>query len=199
MIDVSERPTPCPPTAPVKKSPFLPGETIEIRRLGRLEETDLTVYIFRDVLEELIFASAFQPALTTTGILTGGFYRGPAGEYVEVRGYQDTAVVDTTRQFAERLRSDWEQLWRDRSLRQKGLLPLGWFVSRPGCAAKPGPFELITHLSYFNLRYQLFAMLDPLSRVLGVYRRLGQQRLENIAFNLIQGTTPRKEQRDAAE
>jgi hypothetical protein len=200
LREPAKPPAPYPPTAPVKKAPFLPSESLAIRRLGGVEGpsgSGVKIYVFRDVLEELIFTSSFRPAQTSTGVLTGGFYEGPAGRYVEVRGYQDTAVVESTLQFAQRLRRTWVELWRDRALQEAGLLPLGWFVSRPSCDGRPGPFELITHLSFFNRPYHLMCVLDALSRRLGFYQQVGEAELANMAFNLIESAAAKKEQVDA--
>ncbi|MCA9565347.1 MAG: hypothetical protein KC561_17735, partial [Myxococcales bacterium] len=65
---------------PTPKPPHLPNERLKIRRLGERRYADLTVYAFRDVAEELTYASAYHSDQVTAGILTGGYYSGPAGE-----------------------------------------------------------------------------------------------------------------------
>lgn len=173
-------------TNPVRKRLILPGEGLTVRRLGELNPDAMTVYCFHDVSEELIFSSEFRRAHTTAGILTGGYYLGPAGEYVELRGFRDVQMLEETSEFAEHLKRDWKHIVADSSLTEKGLRPIGWFVSRPGCHAEIGPFELILHLSYFSLPYQVLLMLDPLEQKVGLYILDEADRLVNIGFNMIE-------------
>jgi hypothetical protein len=169
-------------------------------------ETDasaaLTVYIFLDVAEELLFSARCRPSQTMTGILTGGYFEGPAGDYVEVRGFRDAVVVDSTLDYAERFSREWEMVQAAPDLVESGLIPVGWFVSRPGCRGQPGPFELIAHMSYFNLPHHQLFVMDPVSRTAGLYCQeqggdevYGRPLLRNIGFNLIE-TTARDEVSD---
>jgi len=181
---------------PIPKTPFLPSDRFSIRRIGSTENHDLTVYFFHDVIEELIYTARFQPALVTAGFLTGGYYSGPAGRYVELRGFQDSAVIDKEQAvfaFSRRLWRDWARQHQERKLRDSGLVPLGWFLSKPDCHGKPGPYELICHLTYFNLPYHLCLLLDPLEQVLGLYRQVREGYLENIGFNLIETISTRED------
>jgi hypothetical protein len=178
---------------PVPKAPFLPSDRFSIHRVGTTDSSNLTVYLFHDVVEELIFSARFQPAHKTTGFLTGGYYTGPAGEFVELRGFCDSAVVDNVQTFTRRLGANWHRLRRDRELLESGLVPLGWFVSKPDCGGKLGPYELICHLTYFNLPYHLCLVLDPIRHVLGLYRQVADGRLTNIGFNLIKTTKHRED------
>ncbi len=170
---------------PVPKAPFLPDDRFSIQRIGSTDNYDLTVYLFHDVIEELLFTAQFQPALKTAGFLTGGYYAGPAGRYVELRGFQDSSVIDSVRAFSRTIGMDWARLRHDRDLQESGLVPLGWFLSKPDCLGKPGPYELINHLTYFNLPYHFCLLIDPLRQVLGLYRQVDKGRLVNVGFNLI--------------
>ena len=173
-------------TQSVPKQPILPSESLSVRRIGTVNNSAMSVYLFQDVAEELVFSSRFHHAQTAAGILTGGFYSGPAGEYVEVRGFHDATVLDSTLDFADHLSRNWDDLVAYSDLVDQGLRPIGWFLSRPGCSAHLSPFELIVHLSYFNLPYQILLLLDPIEAKVGLYIGGEDDRLLNIGFNLIE-------------
>lgn len=185
-----------PTVLPVPKSPFLPSENYDIRRLGEHDTEAPTVYIFQDVAEELIFTAQFRVAQMSVGVLTGGYYEGPAGRYVELRGFDHSRVVESMLEFAHQLRMDWPSMRQDKTLLEARLIPLGWFVSRPGCKAQPGPFELMIQLSFFNLPYHIGILIDPVSRELGVYHSGGSSRMKNVGFNLIRAAAKQTEQED---
>jgi hypothetical protein len=173
---------------PVPKKPFLPGAGVSIRRLGRSETKPglPTLYVFGDVTEELLFASTFQPTQALAGYLTGGYYQGAAGRYIEVRGFHQSTVVDSSLEMARRLKQEWLALHKDPALSEAGLIPVGWFYSRAGSGARPGPFELIVHLTYFNRPYHVLWLLDPAQRLTGLYQQWPDGELCNVAFNLIE-------------
>ena len=173
-------------THPVPKKPILPSDSLSVRRIGTVNNSAMSVYLFHDVAEELVFSSQFRHAQTAAGVLTGGFSSGPAGEYVEVRGFHDATVLESTLDFADHLARNWSDLVAYSDLVEKGLRPIGWFLSRPGCGARLGPFELIVHLSYFNLPYQILLLLDPVEGKVGLYIGGEDGRLLNIGFNLIE-------------
>lgn len=175
---------------PVPKPPVLPSDRLSVRRIGELGGTRPTVYVFRDVLDELVFTARYRPLECTAGILTGGHYVGPAGPYVEVRGFCDSAVVESSHEFSQQLRQTFRSLQERADLAELGLLPLGWFVSRPGSQGRPGPFELITHCTWFNRPYHVCLVLDSEEERLGMYRQVEGCRLVNVGFNLIEPVTP---------
>lgn len=168
------------------KAPILPSRSLRIRRLGDPDHTVLTAYVFSDVIEELIFSSTYRGEQMAAGILIGGYYQGPAGEYIEVRGFRDDVTLDTTLDYAADLSGMWDLLMNDPELLDLGLRPLGWYVSRAGCRGQIGPFELIVHQSFFNLPCHVLLMLDPLESQLGLYAAEDGDRLANIGFNLIE-------------
>jgi hypothetical protein len=180
------------PVRPVPKKPFLPGRQVKIRRVGQPEASDLTVYVFYDVAEELVFASRFQPNVTLASLLVGGYYRGPAGLYVEVRGFRHSQIVESSLEFAAFLRRDWDRLQGDEELALAGLIPVGWSLSRPRSKARFGPFELLVQLSYFNRPYHVCLMLDPISRQAGAYRQVADGEIGNVGFNLIEPIANRR-------
>ena len=186
MANPSEKSATSLATHPVPKKPILPSDSLTVRRVGSVNSSARSVYLFHDVAEELLFSSQFRHTLTAAGILTGGYFAGPAGEYVEVRGFHGATVLDSTLDFAEHLRRNWNDLAAYSDLVEQGLRPVGWFLSRPGCGGELGPFELIVHLSYFNLPYQVLLMLDPIERKLGLYISGENDHLLNIGFNLIE-------------
>lgn len=174
------------PTRPVPKPPFLPDGRLRVRRLGPPTGDGLTVYAFFDVLDELLYSSNYHRNQAAAGVLVGGYYRGPAGDYVEVRGYTDLQVIESTLEYADRLDRDWAHLNAPSAMTEAGLRPLGWFLSRAESRAQATPFESLVHLSYFNLPFHVFLMIDPASRLAGLYLSGGGDRLRNVGFNVIE-------------
>ncbi|MBN1947574.1 MAG: hypothetical protein JW797_18035 [Bradymonadales bacterium] len=171
---------------PIPKQPFLPDDRFRIRRIGQPDGSGFTVYLFYDVAEEILYASEYRMALNSAGVLTGGYYRGAAGPFVEVRGFQNSAVVENSLEFAHHLQNQFRPIHQDPDLIETGQRPVGWFYSHPGSGAILGPYELMVQLSYFNLPYHLCLVLDPQQRRAGLYCNVGEARLRNIGFNLIE-------------
>ncbi len=184
MSELGDLPTA--PLRPTPKAPFLPNDRFRIRRVGKTDDVGVTVYAFFDVIEELLYASNYLPNQASAGVLTGGYYLGPAGEFVEIRGFRDSVLIESTLAFADTLKRDWERLRTDLTLVEAGLRPIGWFLSQPGCAGQLGPFEHIVHGSYFNLPFQLLLLLDPVKRLTGLYLNGADGRLRNVGFNIIE-------------
>jgi hypothetical protein len=178
---------------PTPKTPYLPNDRINIRRLGQIDHNNITGYVFHDVIEELFFASEFRTAQITGGILTGGFYEGPAGAYVEIRGFKDYILIEDTTEFLKYLDSNWETLIKDEGLAVAGLRPVGWYLSKPDSGAELGAFEFIIQMSYFNLPYSHFVLLDPIQKKMGMYSFNEDNLMRNVGFNLIEVTSPNTE------
>ncbi len=169
---------------PIPKAPFLPSARVRIQHFGQRHEAGPRIYLFADVLDELTRQAAWRPDPCVC-LLTGGFYDGPAGPYIEIQGFAEAAWLEHTREaqgvFKRRYKALRETLARD-SPEQRVV---GWFHGLPGCGGQPDPEVLLVHMTWFNLPFQVCMLLDPQDERLGFFHRGPDGALHNVGFKLI--------------
>ncbi len=168
----------------ISKAPVLPSRRIAITRLGQHGEDGPTVYIFADVLDEIIVHASYREDLAAT-LLLGGYYQGPAGPYVEIQGFAESIYVARTLDLF-RLFQEGHQRVRDNLARDNPhQCILGWSHNISGQNAEVSAQSYLIHRTFFNRPEQIFISMDVSQELLGAYRVGQGKKMENLGFNLI--------------
>lgn len=170
---------------PLRKPPLLPSSRIRIRRFGQHDTDGPTVYIFLDVLDEIIFHTRYRQGDQSAMVLTGGLFEGPAGPFVEVQGFMEAMYVGSTADWLTTLQHRYPIVRDHLQHTSPQTSVLGWMLGVPGGRATMDASALVVHLTFFNLPHQLLLAVDPISGEMAVYRRGPDGRMRNIGFNVI--------------
>jgi len=168
----------------LQKPPLLPSRRIRIRRFGQHDPNGPTVYVFLDVLDEIIFHARYR-AEPSAMLLTGGLFEGPAGPYVELQGFMEAMYVGSTDDWLTTLQHRYPIVRDHLQHTSPDTAILGWVHGVPGGDARIGTDALVVHLTFFNLAHQLLLAVDPRTEQLALYRRGPDGRMRNIGFNVI--------------
>lgn len=144
------------------------------------------VYVWEAVVSELLQSLALAPDETRAGLLTGHYHEGRLNGWLAWDGFAELSPVASVAEFANELRADWD-LVRNRLTRGAGDPELiGWVLSRPGSGAILRPVDAMVHRSFFNLPWQITAIIDPAEERFGVYGADAEGELVNLGFCVIQ-------------
>lgn len=174
-------------TRPVRtssKAPLLPSDRIQITRLGPPGEKGPTVYIYADVLEEIIYHANYRDSDSAT-LLLGGSYRGPAGEYVEIQGFAESTYLDKTLDLYGIFSRSYTGVCADLAQNNPVQSVLGWSANTRQTLAKMSRDQLIIHRTFFNAPQQIFLALDTEQEALSLYRHDETGKVFHLGFNLI--------------
>ena len=171
----------------IQKSPVLPSEHVVIERHGQLGGEGPTVYVYADVLDELMFHGAYrdEPSLS---LLLGGSYDGPAGPFVEVVGFCASQYVADLASASEQVGLAYRRILEDAE--PDSVQVLGWSCATEGSDALMDLAALRLHLTWFNFSQHIFLSIDPAAKTYGFYRRSVAGGMVNVGFNLIRNQKP---------
>lgn len=156
-------------TPPELRSPVRSSELWEVIPMGADARSGAQIYLWADMLEELIYAALSRPEVTQSALLSGQYYQGPDGPFVEVRGYADLSRYDSTSEMLRELNDDWTLL-NNRVERQGGNLRIvGWSLLKPGTSNALSRAAQVVHRTFFNLGFQILLEVDPQERRVVVY------------------------------
>lgn len=164
------------------KLPFVASDQLRLTRFGPEGEAP-TVYLFADVLDEIIRHAAWRPELAAT-LLVGERYQGPSGPYLELQGFAESSYVSKPRDLVERFQQGHPRTCEQ--LEGQGAQRiLGWSLDDKGAAAGASREAWLLHRTFFNLPEQLFLALDTAGEVLAIYRLDEGKNPFSVGFYLI--------------
>lgn len=169
---------------PIQKPPLLPSARVHIRHFGERDAEGPMIYIFADVLDELLLQASYRGD-PCVAVLVGGHYMGPAGAYIEIQGFAETSWLERTRDAVSYLQRRHQALRQSLAAEAPGQQILGWSHGLPGSGARMDEETLLVHLTFFNLPHQVCLVSDPEAEAAGFYRRDRQGTIRNIGFKLI--------------
>lgn len=151
-------------------------------RRGTLERTGPAVYVFSDVLDEILFHAGYrdEPSLT---LLLGGYYRGPAGPFIEIEGFTASRYVAHVDDAAAEISRRYPSLLDEFS--SPAAHVLGWSFGDPESDGEMTAQALRVHLSWFNLPHQVYLSIDPKNERFGFHQRGPDGAMVNVGFNLV--------------
>ncbi|MGM0555040.1 MAG: hypothetical protein ACQEVA_01555 [Myxococcota bacterium] len=162
-----------------------------VRPHGDLSRVDVRFFVYEDVLDELTFAAEYREEVSLA-ILLGSFALDRSGPYVEVSGFEEFVYVGAETSLYAKTRSSLKLVHRH--LGQASGVPehhvVGLFASVPGSEASMTPELARTHLSLFNIPFQMALSFDPTLRRLGAYVRPPRSRFQNTPFWTVGAARP---------
>jgi hypothetical protein len=162
------------------------GGDVRVRTHGDVDRSEVRFFVYEDVLDELAFAAGYRDELSLA-ILLGTFAIDRMGPYVEVSGFEEFLYVAHERDLYAKTRPTLRRV--DQHLRRGEGVPehhvVGLFASIPGSDAEMTAELARTHLSLFNIPFQLALAYDPESRRLGGFVRPPRSRFQNIPFSTV--------------
>lgn len=170
---------------PIEKAPPLPSESLRLRRFGQPDPDGRRTYVFFDVFDELIFHAKYRAGVDSAALLVGGAYMGPAGPFVEIRGFVEATYLRTLDGWMRLLRDRYREIWRSVRAGDPTQSIVGWSHGSPGSGAVMSAELLRVHLSFFNLPHQVFVSVDSASEEIALFRRQPEGPMANVGFNAI--------------
>lgn len=160
------------------------ADGVRVRAHGDVDDAEVRFYLYQDVLSELLFAAEYRDDVSIA-ILLGNFAIDPnGGPYVEVSGFEEFSYIGASSHLYSNIRPSLERV-RAHIGRESGIPErhiVGIFASLPDCAGELTPELARTHLSLFNIPFQVALAFDPDQRQLGAFVRPPGSRFENTPF-----------------
>lgn len=156
-----------------------------IVRVGGPRPAGAAVYIWRDVIEQLVESAIFEPETYRACVLFGGFAQSPNGGQLEIRGFVDLSRYASPRDVLADWLAEWERTRIRIGRAHGGAVPVGWASFRPGSGGVLDPDEQIVQRTFCALPWQVALVIDPLSSQVGLWGPQEDGTLANIGFNIV--------------
>ena len=154
---------------PVSKQVPTAGRSAAARWIGTVYDDAPTLYVFEDVLAEMLDYAEADRTREQGGFLLGGLHehRGP---YVEVRGFLPAARADSSATSV----TFTHETWADMTRRVDEYFPdervVGWMHTHPRLGVFLSSYDLFIHRHFFSQPWQIALVIDPCSEELGFFQ-----------------------------
>ena len=115
------------------------------------------VYIYPDVLEEMVFNGQWKQDLISVGVLVGNRYRCPETQalYVEVEGFVAGQHVKAWGQIGSNFRKEWKNALAAQRFHSSEASVIGWYIGNT--KAQEGNPQLLgdIHTEFFRHAWQV--------------------------------------------
>ncbi|MEM1347609.1 MAG: hypothetical protein AAGI01_03570 [Myxococcota bacterium] len=173
---------------------------VVVRQHGQGHGANVRFFLFRDVLEELVFAARYDER-PCVGLLTGSFGIEDRGPFVEVTGFEGLEFADEeatgrrSRTIYAHLKGVLSKAFAKAPtmMTPQGLSPVGMFVHDPGGGAQLTEDMVQVHLSLFNIPFQVLLVADAPADLIGCYARVARGRFFSAAFHTVSRASARGE------
>ena len=154
---------------PVDK-PIPAGDGAETSsRLGKAHLDAPTIYVFDDVLREMVTYSEQDLHRETGGFLMGGLHRDQR-IFVEVRGFLPATKTMSRAASLTFTHDTWEDINRRASTEYPNDVMLGWHHTHPGLGVFLSAHDLFIHRHFFSQPWQIAMVVDPCSHQFGFFQ-----------------------------
>lgn len=174
--------------SPTPRLPLVEHPLFTTRRVGSPPAAELPeIFIFSDVLEELCYRAAYAPDETSVSLLTGGYYVGPYGPYLEIEGFRDSLATEGPLDFLDYIQHHPALLDPPPSpALETPVYLLGCAFARPGCEGRMAPEDLILFNTLFNHDHHTLLLIDAPGDVFSFFLRDGiHGRFHNCPVTLL--------------
>ena len=159
---------------PIPKSAPAKGIGSRRKRLGTLRPDAPPIFIYEDVLQQILDFSETDRRREVGGFLLGGWHS-DGREYVEIRQFLPAVDARSKAASLTFTHDTWARLNREREERFPEELVLGWQHTHPGLGVFLSAYDLFLHRHYFSQPYQVAMVVDPQRSDLGFFQwRLGE-------------------------
>lgn len=167
------------------------SHALRVTLCGEQDDSSMRFFIWKDVLEELRYATSFHAPSSSLCILTGLYGLAPDGPFLEVTGFQDLLCFDEPIDeptLHDHVQESLEALISDRVTSMDAVNPsgIGLMWHTPGSAARLHESAMRLHLSLFNVPYQFVLALDAPADRVALYSRRPRHPFFNAAIHVIE-------------
>lgn len=157
-------------------------DALQTRAFGEMIGDDVRVFLYEDVLDELLFAATYHDA-PSFALLLGAFAVDKAGPFMEVTGFSSFQQLGDLDDLYQEIKPEIDEVIGEfGSGRQPLEHVVGLFVGAPGSHGKLPAEVARVHLSLFNIPYQVVAVVDPENNSFGLHARPPSSSFYNLPF-----------------
>ena len=142
--------------------------------LGMLYTGLPTIYIFEDVLDQMLRHFERDLRREQGGLLLGGLHE-DRGVYVEVRGFLPATGAQARATSLRFTHATWAAMNRRAEEDFPGELVLGWVHTHPGLGVFLSSYDLFIHRHFFSQPWHIALVIDPRKDELGFFQWHGQR------------------------
>jgi hypothetical protein len=165
-------------------------EGLETTPFGQMIGDEVRIFIYEDVLDELVFAASYRQE-PSFAILLGAFAVDDKGPFMEVTGFSSFQQIGSLDTLFHKIKPDMDALIADLSQQREPQEHIvGLFVGAPGSEGRLLPEIARVHLSLFNVPYQVAAVADPESDSFGLHARPPASSFYNSPFWTVRHVDP---------
>jgi proteasome lid subunit RPN8/RPN11 len=146
----------------------------EARSVGMVYTDAPTIYIFEDVLQQMLRHFERDLRLEQGGFLLGGLHRDRV-VYIEVRGFLPATKAQSRPTSLTFTHATWAAMNRRAEEDYPGELVLGWVHTHPGLSVFLSSYDLFIHRHFFSQPWQIALVIDPRKDELGFFQWHGDQ------------------------
>lgn len=173
---------------PILKPAPTSASSQQVRAVGKFEQDATGIFIYEDVLEEILDFSESDLQRETGGFLIGNFYRDPNHQYefqyIEIEHFLPATAVRSNSASLTFTHDTWSAVNQEVNLRHSDQRILGWQHTHPGLGVFLSAYDLFIHRNFFASPWQVAMVVDPCQHEFGFFQ-WHQDRVRNCAFACI--------------
>lgn len=146
-----------------------PAPTTSGKTLGIIYQDAVPIFIYEDVLEEVINHSERDLSRELGGFLVGGLHL-DRKLYIEIRHFHQAVAAQSRRTSLTFTHETWSALNQQIQLQHPGELLLGWQHTHPGYGIFLSGYDMFIQRNFFSQPWQVAAVVDPKRQELGFFQ-----------------------------
>jgi hypothetical protein len=156
---------------------------LEARPFGQMTGDEVRFFIYQDVIDELAFAASYRDE-PSFAVLLGAFAVDDRGPFLEVTGFSSFQHLAGLDNLYDTLKPELDDLAEQPSGQNEHIV--GLFVGARGSGGRLPAEVARTHLSLFNVPYQIAALVDPETKQVGLHARPPSSKFYNSPFWVVE-------------
>ena len=136
---------------------------------GTLNAHSPVIYVFEDVMADILEYSESDQMREVGGFLVGGLHE-DRDLYVEVRGFLPAAMARSEVGSVTFTHAAWAAMNRQVDEQFPGEVVLGWVHTHPGFGIFLSGYDLFIHRNFFSQPWQIALVVDPTSDELSFFQ-----------------------------
>jgi len=137
--------------------------------LGNLYRNSIPIYVFKEVLAEIIDYSERDMTRERGGFLLGGLHRDRC-LYIEIRHFLPAEAAQSRAATLTFTHDTWATLNRQVEQNFQEELVVGWHHTHPGFGVFLSGYDLFIHRNFFDQPWQVALVVDPKRHEFGFFQ-----------------------------
>jgi proteasome lid subunit RPN8/RPN11 len=133
------------------------------RRIGTLHSDAPAIYVYEDVLANVLRYSETDLTRETGGFLLGGLHH-DRQVYVELRAFLPAAGTASRATSLRFTHDTWAAMTRQVEVDHPDELVVGWHHTHPGLGVFLSAYDMFIHRHFFSQPWQIALVVDPRGR-----------------------------------